>query len=161
MDNVSIISTFPAELREEVLLTSSDVVLANLTPALVAEATMLRERVAHRYHSRTLFCMYPRNRRGESSRRGDALGSSVDRASGNLASRRSIGGKLIESKGAPLVDTEALKALIRLVRIFQPIYKGQLQKLLLNLCAHHETRAGLVQILMDTLMLDTRKPVLI
>ncbi|MCL7039483.1 hypothetical protein MKW94_010086 [Papaver nudicaule] len=159
MDTVSIIATFPAELREEVLLTSSDAVLANLTPALVAEATMLRERVAHRYHSRTLFGMYPRNRRGESSRRGDALGSSVDRAGGNLASRRSVGGKLIEAEGAPLVDTEALKALIRLLRIVQPLYKGQLQKLLLNLCAHHETRAGLVQILMDMLMLDTRKPV--
>ncbi|KAI3942446.1 hypothetical protein MKW98_013098 [Papaver atlanticum] len=159
MDTVSIIATFPAELREEVLLTSSDAVLANLTPALVAEATMLRERVAHRYHNRTLFGMYPRNRRGESSRRGDALGSSVDRAGGNLASRRSVGGKLIEAEGAPLVDTEALKALIRLLRIVQPIYKGQLQKLLLNLCAHHETRAGLVQILMDMLMLDTRKPV--
>ncbi|KAI3860285.1 hypothetical protein MKX03_030966 [Papaver bracteatum] len=63
---------------------------------------MLRERVAHRYHSRTLFGMYPRNRRGESSRWGDALGSSVDRAGGNLASRRSVGGKLIEAKGAPL-----------------------------------------------------------
>ncbi|RZC86702.1 hypothetical protein C5167_030051 [Papaver somniferum] len=52
MDPASIIATFPTELREEVLLTSSDAVLANLTPALVAEATMLRERVANRYHGR-------------------------------------------------------------------------------------------------------------
>ncbi|MCI73693.1 E3 ubiquitin-protein ligase UPL1-like, partial [Trifolium medium] len=47
-----------------VLLTSSEAVLANLTPALVAEANMLRERFAHRY-SRTLFGMHPRSRRGE------------------------------------------------------------------------------------------------
>ncbi|XP_043711874.1 E3 ubiquitin-protein ligase UPL2-like [Telopea speciosissima] len=156
MDAVSIIATFPSDLREEVLLTSSDAILANLTPALVAEANMLRERFAHRYHSRTLFGMYPRSRRGESSRRGEAVGASLDRAGGGIASRRSMGGKLLEADGAPLVDTEALKAMIRLLRVVQPLYKGQLQRLLLNLCAHHETRTTLVQILMDMLMLDMR-----
>ncbi|KAK6940269.1 E3 ubiquitin ligase, domain of unknown function DUF908 [Dillenia turbinata] len=156
MDTVSIIATFPSDLREEVLLTSSDAILANLTPALVAEANMLRERFAHRYHNRTIFGMYPRNRRGESSRHGDGIGSSLERAGGNILSRRS-GGKLIEADGAPLVDTEALKAMIRLLRVVQPLYKGQLQRLLLNLCAHCETRTALVQILMDMLMLDTRK----
>lgn len=38
----------------------------------------------------------------------------------------------------------------------QPLYKGQLQRLLLNLCTHHETRTSLVKILMDMLMLDLR-----
>ncbi|KAL3504968.1 hypothetical protein ACH5RR_034809 [Cinchona calisaya] len=152
MDTVSIIATFPSELREEVLLTSSDAILANLTPALVAEANMLRERFARRYN-RTLFGMYPRNRRGESSRRGEGL----DRASGVLA-RRSMGIKPIEADGSPLVDTQDLKAMIRLLRIVQPLYKGQLQRLLLNLCAHAETRTALVKILMDLLMLDIRKP---
>lgn len=42
--------------------------------------------------------------------------------------------------------------------ILQPLYKGQLQKLLLNLCAHVETRNSVVRILMGMLMLDTRKP---
>lgn len=99
------------------MLTSSDAVLANLTPALVAEANMLRERFAHRYHSRTLFGMYPRSRRGESSRRGEGLG--VDRAVGNIASRRTVGSKLLEADGAPLVDTDALKGMIRLLRVVQ------------------------------------------
>ncbi|CAN6333804.1 unnamed protein product [Urochloa humidicola] len=67
MDAVSIIATFPSEIREEVLLTSPDTLLATLTPALVAEANMLRERFAHRYHSSSLFGMNSRNRRGESS----------------------------------------------------------------------------------------------
>ncbi|KAL6012653.1 hypothetical protein ACLOJK_003142 [Asimina triloba] len=155
MDTVSIIATFPAELREEVLLTSSDAILANLTPALVAEANMLRERFAHQYHSRTLLGMYPRNRRGDSSRRGDGIGSSIDRTGGSI-SRRATGGKVVEADGAPLVDTESLKAMIRLLRVVQLPYKGQLQKLLLNLCAHHETRTSLVQILLDMLMLDVR-----
>nr|DAD40895.1 TPA_asm: hypothetical protein HUJ06_015218 [Nelumbo nucifera] len=159
MDAVSIIATFPSDLREEVLLTSSDAILANLTPALVAEANMLRERFAHRYHSRNLFGMYSRNRRGESSRRGEGIGSTLDRAGMSIASRRSLGGKLLEADGAPLVDKEALKAMIRLLRVVQPLYKGQLQRLLLNLCAHAETRTNLVQLLMDMLMLDTRKPI--
>ncbi|MBA0691792.1 hypothetical protein Goari_009403, partial [Gossypium aridum] len=159
MDTVSIIATFPSDLREEVLLTSSDAILANLTPALVAEANMLRERLAHRYHNRSLFGMYPRNRRGESSRRGEGVGSSLDRMAGSIVSRRSVSAKLIEAEGAPLVGTEALQAMVRILRIVQPLYKGSLQKLLLNLCAHNETRKALVKILMDMLMLDTRKPV--
>ncbi|XP_047978963.1 E3 ubiquitin-protein ligase UPL2-like [Salvia hispanica] len=150
MDTVSIIATFPSDIREEVLLTSSDAVLANLTPALVAEANMLRERFARRYNQ-TLFGLYPRNRRGESSRRGDGL----DRVGGAL-SRRSVGVKPVEADGSPLVDTEGLKALIRLLRVIQPLYKSQ-QRLLLNLCAHADTRVDLLKILMDLLMLDKKK----
>lgn len=155
MDTVSIIATFPSELREEVLLTSSHDILANLTPALVAEANMLRERFANRYN-RTLFGMHPRIRRGESSRRGEGLGANLDRAGGIIA-RRTIGSKPVEAEGAPLVSMEALKGMVRLLRVAQPLYKGSLQKLLLNLCAHNETRISLVDILVDLLMLDTRK----
>ncbi|KDO81247.1 hypothetical protein CISIN_1g000014mg [Citrus sinensis] len=158
MDTVSIIATFSSDLREEVLLTSSDAILANLTPALVAEANMLRERFANRYHNHTLFGMYPRNRRGEPSRRGEGLGSALDRAVGSITSRRTMASKVVEADGAPLVGTEALHALIRLLRIVQPLYKGALQRLFLNLCAHNETRTSMVKILMDMLMLDTRKP---
>ncbi|KAL8126457.1 hypothetical protein AgCh_013662 [Apium graveolens] len=156
MDTVSIIATFPSELREEVLLTSSDAILANLTPALVAEANMLRERFAHRYN-RTLFGMHARNRRGESSRRGDGIGSILDRTGGVIL-RRSLGSKTVEADGTPLVDIEDLKALVRLLRVVQPLYKGQLQSLLLNLCAHNETRTAIVKILMELLMLDMRRP---
>ncbi|WJX34965.1 HECT-type E3 ubiquitin transferase [Trifolium repens] len=157
MDTVSIIATFPSELREEVLLTSSDAVLANLTPALVAEANMLRERFAHRY-SRTLFGMHPRSRRGETSRHGEGTGSGLGGIGRSIASRRSGVVKVFEADGEPLVDTEALHGMLRLFRIVQPLYKGQLQRLLLNLCAHSETRTCLVKILMDLLILDVRKP---
>ncbi|KAL5124996.1 E3 ubiquitin-protein ligase UPL2 [Glycine soja] len=146
----------PVEM-DTVLLTSPDTILANLTPALVAEANMLRERFAHRY-SRTLFGMYPRSRRGETSRR-EGIGSGLDGAGGTISSRRSNGVKVVEADGAPLVDTEALHAMIRLLRVVQPLYKGQLQRLLLNLCAHSETRTSLVKILMDLLMLDVKRPV--
>jgi E3 ubiquitin-protein ligase HUWE1 len=49
MDNASIIATFPAELREEVLLSADETVLATLPPALLAEARVLRERHMSRY----------------------------------------------------------------------------------------------------------------
>lgn len=94
-------------------MTSSDAILANLTPALVAEANMLRERFARRYN-RTLFGMYPRSRRGDSSRRGE----DIDRATG--VARRSTS-KPVEADGLPLVDMEDLKAMIRLLRIVQVI----------------------------------------
>lgn len=142
---------------------------------------MLRERFAHRYHNSTLFGMYPRGRRGESSRRGEGIGYSLDRV--GTASRKSVSAKLVDAEGAPLVETELLPAMIRVLRmvqvlsattkifvqvlliniltkqIFQPLYKGPLQRLLLNLCAHGETRTALVKIMMDMLMLDTRKSV--
>lgn len=101
----------------QVLLTSSDAILANLTPALVAEANMLRERFAHRYHNRPLFGMHPRLRRGEPSRRGEGVLSGIERNEG-VASRRSAA-KVIETDGAPLVNTEALQAMIRVLRIVQ------------------------------------------
>lgn len=77
---------------------------------------MLRERFARRYN-RTLFGMLPRSRRGESSRRGDGVGS----GSGGIVGRRSTGSKPVETDGAPLVDTQDLKAMIRLLRVVQVI----------------------------------------
>ncbi|XP_042384907.1 E3 ubiquitin-protein ligase UPL1-like [Zingiber officinale] len=157
MDAVSIIATLPSDVREEVLLTSPDTLLATLTPALVAEANMLRERFAHRHHTGALIGMSSRSRRGESSRHGDAIGS-LDR-NVEAAARRTALGKLIETDGVPLVDMNDLKAMIRLLRIVQPLYKGQLQRLFLNLCTHHETRTSLVKILMEMLMIDLRGPI--
>ncbi|GKC03772.1 E3 ubiquitin protein ligase UPL2-like protein [Tanacetum coccineum] len=93
--------------------------------------------------------MLPRSRRGESSRRGEGIGSSLD-------TRRSS--KPIDTEGAPLVDTDDIKAMIRLLRVVQPLYKPQLQRLLLNLCAHVDTRSAVVKLLMDLLILDSKNP---
>lgn len=99
-------------------MTSPDTLLATLPPALVAEATMLRERFAHRYHNSGLFGMNSRSRRGDSSRRGEIGGSGLDRSAGDSASRK-LTSKMVEADGAPLVDMDALKALIRLLRVVQ------------------------------------------
>lgn len=78
---------------------------------------MLRERFAHRYN-RTLFGMHTRNRRGESSRHGDGIESILDRTGGVIL-RRSLGSKAVEADGTPLVDTDDLKSLVRLLRVVQ------------------------------------------
>ncbi|XP_057417405.1 E3 ubiquitin-protein ligase UPL1-like isoform X2 [Lotus japonicus] len=151
MDNASIIATFPADLREEVLLTSSEAVLSALPSPLLAEAQILRDRAMSHYQARSLF--------GSSHRlnnRRNGLGFDrrpvMDRGVGVTIGRRSAITdtlKMNEIEGEPLLDANALKALIRLLRLAQPLGKGLLQRLLLNLCAHSATRATLTYLLLD------------
>ncbi|GMN62344.1 hypothetical protein TIFTF001_031415 [Ficus carica] len=153
MDNASIIATFPADLREEVLLTSSEAVLSALPSPLLAEAQMLRDRAMSHYQARSLF---GGNHRINNRRNGLGFDRQtvMDRGVGVTIGRRAVSavsdslkGKEIE--GEPLLDANALKALIRLLRLAQPLGKGLLQRLLLNLCAHSITRAILVRLLLD------------
>lgn len=158
MDNASIIATFPADLREEVLLTSSEALLSALPSPLLAEAQMLRDRAMSHYHARSLF--------GGSQRlngRGNRLGfdrhTVMDRGVGVTLGRRTSSVaenlKLKELEGEPLLDANGLRALIRLLRLAQPLGKGLLQRLLLNLCTHNYTRAILVRLLLDMINPET------
>ncbi|XP_074367519.1 E3 ubiquitin-protein ligase UPL1-like isoform X2 [Apium graveolens] len=152
MDNASIIATFPPDLREEVLLTSSEAVLSALPSPLLAEAQMLRDRAMSHYQAHSLFGNNHRH-----THRRNGLGfdrqAVMDRGVGVTISRRTSsateGSKLKEVEGEPLLDANALKALIRLLRLAQPLGKGLLQRLLLNLCAHSITRANLIRYLLD------------
>lgn len=147
MDNASIIATFPPDLREEVLLTSSEAVLSALPSALLAEAQMLRDRELSRYRARgSLF--------GGSYRLGGRRlpadnQTVIDRAVGVTMGRRVISATPGSSKGkdvegTPLLDSDALRALIRLLQLAPPLSKGLLQRLMFNLCAHSVTRVTLV-----------------
>ncbi|XP_052726153.1 E3 ubiquitin-protein ligase UPL1-like isoform X3 [Vigna angularis] len=131
MDNASIIATFPADLREEVLLTSSEAVLSALPSPLLAEAQILRDRAMSHYQARSLF--------GSSHRlnnRRNGLGFDrrpvMDRGVGVTIGRRSAltdSLKVKEIEGEPLLDATALKALIRLLRLSQvgkALFDGQL-----------------------------------
>ncbi|MCO5577516.1 hypothetical protein L7F22_031347 [Adiantum nelumboides] len=152
MDSASIIATFPAELREEVLLTSTDQVLAALPPSLLAEAQLLRERAMNQYQGSGLFGGGSRF----GNRRHDSL-SGLDRAIGNAASlsvvRRGadIGVKLRQIEGKPLVNLDGLKCLLQLLHVAQPLGKGLLQRILLNLCTNGLSRVRLVKLLLDLL----------
>ncbi|KAA8523540.1 hypothetical protein F0562_009963 [Nyssa sinensis] len=159
MDNASIIATFPADLREEVLLTSSEAVLSALPSPLLAEAQMLRDRAMSHYQARSLFGSRPRlhNRRnGLGFDRQRVMDRGVGVTIGQRASfalAESL--KLKEIEGEPLLDANALKALIRLLRLAQPLGKGLLQRLLLNLCPHSVTRSILVRLLLDMIKPET------
>ncbi|KAF8060412.1 hypothetical protein N665_1217s0015 [Sinapis alba] len=146
MDNASIIATLPADLREEVLLTSSEAVLAALPSPLLAEARMLRDRAMSHYQARS----HSNRRNGLGYNRLTGMNRDVGVTIGQRDLSSSADGlKVKEMEGDPLVDAEALKSLIRLLRLAQPLGKGLLQRLLLNLCAHRFTRANLVQLLLD------------
>ncbi|OIW00674.1 hypothetical protein TanjilG_09643 [Lupinus angustifolius] len=152
MDNASIIATFPADLREEVLLTSSEAVLSALPSPLLAEAQILRDRAMSHYQARSSY--FGSSHRLNSRRNGLGFDRRqvMDRGVGVTLGRRSAltdSLKLKEIEGEPLLDANALKALIRLLRLAQPLGKGLLQRLLLNLCAHSVTRATLVYLLLD------------
>ncbi|XP_042519571.1 E3 ubiquitin-protein ligase UPL1-like isoform X2 [Macadamia integrifolia] len=153
MDNASIIATFPADLREEVLLTSSEAVLSALPSPLLAEAQMLRDRAMSHYQALSLFGSSHRLNGRRNSLAFDRQ-TVMDRGVGVTIGRRAVSAiadslKVKEVEGAPLLDATALKALIRLLRLAQPLGKGLLQRLLLNLCAHSVTRASLLCLLLD------------
>ncbi|XP_022716730.1 E3 ubiquitin-protein ligase UPL1-like isoform X2 [Durio zibethinus] len=159
MDNASIIATFPADLREEVLLTSSEAVLSALPSPLLAEAQMLRDRAMSHYQARSLF---GGSHRLNNRRNGLGLDRQtvMDRGVGVTPGRRSGSTisdslKVKEIEGEPLLNANSLKALIRLLRLAQPLGKGLLQRLLLNLCAHSVTRATLVKLLLDMIQSET------
>ncbi|XWS51731.1 hypothetical protein CRYUN_Cryun11dG0008600 [Craigia yunnanensis] len=159
MDNASIIATFPADLREEVLLTSSEAVLSALPSPLLAEAQMLRDRAMSHYQARSLF---GGSHRLNNRRNGLGLDRQtvIDRGVGVTLGQRpgstiSDSLKVKEIEGEPLLNANSLKALIRLLRLAQPLGKGLLQRLLLNLCAHSVTRETLVKLLLDMIRSET------
>lgn len=152
MDNASIIATFPPDLREEVLLTSSEAVLSALPSALLAEAQMLRDRAVSHYHARG--SLFGGSQRLGGRRLAVDRQTVMDRGVGVSVGQRAVSAianslKAKEIEGMPLLDSNALKALIRLLRLAQPLGKGLLQRLLLNLCANSVTRAILVSLLVD------------
>lgn len=105
------------------LLTSSEAVLSALPSPLLAEAQMLRDRAMSHYQARSLF--------GSSHRltsRRNVLGfdrqTVMDRGVGVTIGRRAANAiadsmKVKEIEGEPLLDANALKALIRLLRLAQ------------------------------------------
>lgn len=114
----------------QVLLTSSEAVLSALPSPLLAEAQMLRDRAMSHYQARSLFGGSHRL----SSRR-NGLGfdrrSAMDRGVGVTLGQRTASSvsdslKFKEFDGEPLLDSNALKALIRLLRLAQVILDATL-----------------------------------
>lgn len=169
----------------QVLLTSSEAVLQALPSSLLAEAQILRDRALSHYQTRGL---YGGSHRLTSHRNFDRQ-AYMDRSVGSIF-RRGVSSHAAsldtkEFEGRPFVDENALRGLIRLLRIAQvvmqctlfyashstlylnlinkflfiscgqPLEKGVLQRLLLNLCTHTVTRATLIHLMLDMIKPDT------
>lgn len=103
-------------------MTSPEAVLSRLPPALVAEAQMLRDRRNNRYHYRST--LFGGNHRHDGRRITVNRQAVMDRGVGVTIDRRILSAnpstsKSKEIEGLPLVDENALKALIRLLRLAQ------------------------------------------
>lgn len=114
----------------QVLLTSSEALLSALPSPLLAEAQMLRDRAMSHYHARSLFGSTQRlNNRA--NRLGFDRQPVMDRGVGVSTGRRTSSVaenlKLKELEGEPLLDANGLKALIRLLRLAQVMYKFNLK----------------------------------
>lgn len=113
-------------------MTSSEAVLSALPSPLLAEAHMLRDRAMSHYQARSLFGSSHRL-----SNRRNGLGfdrPAMDRGVGVTIGRRASSTvsdslKMKEYEGEPLLDTNALKALVRLLRLAQVmLFRGLLKK---------------------------------
>lgn len=107
----------------QVLLTSSEAVLNALPSPLLAEAQMLRDRAMSHYQARSLFGGNHRLN-GRRNGLGFARQTIMDRGVGVSIGRRASTSlsqslKLKELEGESLLDANALKALIRLLRLSQ------------------------------------------
>ena len=178
MDNASVIASFPEELRQEVLLSADESVLATLPEALQAEAMTLRER--HAAHMQQ-FRAAPARAAAEAAA-ADGL-EDDDEAGGTAAAAFSrqlrtmlgltgpgplgvgrgrgagwAGGNTAADRAATaagltvaVVDRNALLTLVRLLRLAPPPTKGLLPKVLLNLAAHGSTRDVVLRLLLANL----------
>ena len=107
-------------------MTSSEAVLSALPSPLIAEAQMLRDRAMSHYQARSLFGT---SHRLNNRRNGLGLDRQtvIDRGVGvsfhrKAASAISDSLKVKEIDGEPLLGANALKALIRLLRLAQVCY---------------------------------------
>nr|XP_043618820.1 E3 ubiquitin-protein ligase UPL1 [Erigeron canadensis] len=159
MDNASIIATLPADLRHEVLLTSSESVISALPSQMIAEAQMLRDRFMSNYQARSSHILN-NQRNGSGFDRQMAINRGIGVSIGHRASSTIAKSFTVrEIDGEALLDTDALKALLRLLRLTQPLEKGLLQRLLLKISAHASTRGVLVYLLLDMIKSETEGPV--
>ena len=159
MDNANFLASLAPDLRQEILLTADETFLQSLPPQILAEANILRERVAAQSREAT-------RGRPESIAQpniSNSTGATGNRAidAHNSVRRRQRNGKLkveidrpnlvftptsTEVLG-PLLTRKFIESLLTLFYLVTPIQRNRMfQKLLVNLCRHSTTRNMLVGI---------------
>eukprot|EP00804_Cyclotella_cryptica_P030429 CCRYP_008520-RB/>CCRYP_008520-RB protein AED:0.03 eAED:0.03 QI:213/1/1/1/1/1/14/495/4469 len=149
MDNANFLASLAPDLRQEILLTADEAFLQSLPPQIMAEAHVLRERVASQHRIRA--------ESQAQSNASDTAGPGGGRtADGHAVLRRRLrNGKLrveadrpdivytppiLESLG-PLLTGRSVRALINLFYLLSPIQRQRIfQKFFLNLFRHSKSR---------------------
>jgi len=175
MDMASVLATFPPDVREDVLLTLDESTVAMLPPAILAEVQTLRQR-SRPFRSYVHSLNPSRSPFGEDTsysevvqrgfrfpRRTNLMGMGRDQAmpGGNQVSESQLKNRSMASKWAnrrellstsePPMDAAAVSSILRLLRVSQPLGKGLMQRVLLNLCAHPESCSQVLQCFCDAL----------
>eukprot|EP00743_Colponemidia_sp_Colp-15_P003757 GILK01004053.1.p1 GENE.GILK01004053.1~~GILK01004053.1.p1 ORF type:complete len:1970 (+),score=455.64 GILK01004053.1:306-6215(+) len=146
MDNASFIATLSPELREEVLMTSSDEFLASLPPELVAEAMLMRERMMQQYSRRM-----PRVAQLSAQ-----LGAPAQMAPMSVGPRAEAVAAVPEREQeeanvAPILQEHTVLMLIRLLYLATPVSRSLYHRVMLSLCANPTTRKQLLQFVLKVL----------
>jgi hypothetical protein len=149
MDNANFLASLAPDLRQEILLTADEDFLRSLPPEILAEANILRERVAAQHRSRAE--THARQNITNATNHAGARAGDTQQA----ARRRQRNGKIrvetdrqdviytpkaLDGLG-PLLTGGAIKSLFRLFYLLSPVQRQRIfQKLFLNLCRHSQTR---------------------
>ena len=156
MDNASFLASLAPNLRQEILLSADDAFIASLPPNLIAEANVLRERVASQARRRAEEANAAAAAAGVAPARGGiAAGSRLAQPSERQGrSSRQKNGKLrVESdrkdivytpdraeEMGPFLTANSAKALLSLFYLISPIQPARIHKLMLNMFHCKESR---------------------
>jgi hypothetical protein len=162
--NASFLASLSPDLREEILLTADDAFISSLPSTLIAEANVLRERVASRHRQRA-----------EEANAVNAIGlgaagvrpgaaRQAQQTSNPSRERRQRNGKLRIEKdivwmenSPPLLTTQSTVAFLSLLYLLIPIQPQRvMHKLMLNLCLCGQSRSLLLNVLISLLSNDKK-----
>ena len=170
MDLASIIATFPADVREEVLMSLNMSTLATLPPEILAEAQTARDRVNSRSfqtyafgQDNTYSAVTQRNGGGNggqtvgrTSLQGRLLLAHGGDNSAPGCKRGSFANKWatkreVLSEAQPPISAAGVASIVRLLRVSSPLGKGLMHRVLMNICGHPESCRSLLTCFSDIL----------
>ena len=147
-----------------VLLTADDAFISSLPSTLIAEANVLRERVASQHRQRVEEERANAIGLGAAGARPGGAARQAQQPSGASRERRQRNGKLRIEKdivwmenSAPLLTTHSTAAFLSLLYLLIPIQPQRLMhKLMLNLCLCGQSRSLLLNVLISLLNSDKK-----
>lgn len=155
MDIASIIATFPPDIREEVLLTLDESIVNSLPPEILAEAQSVRERVNSRSFQTYTFGGQDNTYSAVAQRTGaraiqgrllltEAENNRAPSAKGSGLANKWAYRRDTLSHMQPSVSASGIASIVRLLRVAQPLGKGLMHRVLMNICGHSESCKNLL-----------------